>query len=107
LASTLLGATGDGPGVREAVVVTLGAAGAIIVRSNGPSVVVAAPRVDVLDTVGAGDTFVGALAADLAARRSLEDAVRRAVVAAAQSTTRRGARGGMPTADELETVLRG
>jgi ribokinase len=105
LASALLAPSGDGPPVREAVVVTLGEAGAIVVRPNHPPIVVAAPRVDVIDTVGAGDTFVGALAADLAAGKPLDEAVRRAVVAAAVSTTRRGARGGMPTADELEAAL--
>jgi ribokinase len=67
---------------------------------------VAAPRVDAIDTVGAGDTFVGVLAADLAVGRGLDEAVRRAVVAAALSTMRQGARGGMPTSAELEAALR-
>jgi ribokinase len=62
--------------------------------------------VDAIDTVGAGDTFVGVLAADLAFGRGLDEAVRRAVVAAALSTTRQGARGGMPTSAELEAALR-
>jgi ribokinase len=105
LAGTLLAPSGDGPPIREAVVATLGAAGAIVVRADGPPVVIAAPRVDAIDTVGAGDTFVGVLAADLAAGRSLEAAVHRAVVAAALSTTREGARGGMPTTAELEAAL--
>jgi ribokinase len=106
LASTLLMASGDGPPIREAVVVTLGPAGAIVVRAAGSPLVVVAPRVDAIDTVGAGDTFVGVLAADLAAGRGLDEAVHRAVVAAARSTTRQGARGGMPTAAELESALR-
>ena len=76
-----------------------------MVRADGPPVVIAAPRVDAIDTVGAGDTFVGVLAADLAAGRSLEAAVHRAVVAAALSTTREGARGGMPTTAELDAAL--
>jgi ribokinase len=106
LAATLLTPSGDGPAIREAVVVTVGAAGAIVVRADGPPVVVAAPRVDAIDTVGAGDTFVGVLAADLAVGRGLDEAVRRAVVAAALSTMRQGARGGMPTSAELEAALR-
>ena len=107
LAATLLTPSGDGPPIREAVVVTLGAAGAIVIRAEGPPVVAAAPRVDAIDTVGAGDTFIGVLAADLAAGRGLNAAVHRAVVAAALSTTRAGARGGMPTSVELEAALQG
>jgi ribokinase len=105
LAATLLEVSGDGPAVREAVVVTLGAGGALVIRPDGSLVEAVAPRVDAVDTVGAGDTFVGALAADLAAGRALDEAVRRAVVAAALSTTKAGARGGMPTRSELEAAL--
>jgi ribokinase len=105
LAATLLTASGDGPAIREAVVVTLGAAGAIAIRPDGTVVEAVAPRVEAIDTVGAGDTFVGALAADLAAGRALDEAVLRAVTAAALSTTRAGARGGMPTSPELDAVL--
>jgi ribokinase len=90
-----------------AVVVTLGAVGAILLRRDAEVVEVASPRVDAVDTVGAGDTFVGALAAGLANGIELEAAVRRAVVAASLSTTRPGARGGMPTTAELEAFLKG
>jgi ribokinase len=102
LALTLLTPSGDGPAVREAVVVTLGAAGAIVVRADRPPLEVLAEPVEAIDTVGAGDTFVGVLAADLASGRTLDEAVRRAVVAAGLSTTRSGARGGMPTSAELD-----
>lgn len=47
-----------GPAV---VVVTLGGEGAIAVTSGGVRVEVAAPRVEVADTVGAGDSFMGGL----------------------------------------------
>lgn len=104
LASTLLTPSGDGPAVREAVVVTLGAAGAIVVRADRPPLEVLAEPVEAIDTVGAGDTFVGVLAADLASGRTLDEAVRRAVVAAGISTTRPGARGGMPTSAELDAA---
>ena len=97
--------TGDGLGVGVAVVTTLGAAGASVARRDGPPVAISAPQLEPVDTVGAGDTFVGALAADLAADRDLEEAVRRAVAAASLSTIRPGARGGMPTTVELEAFL--
>jgi ribokinase len=90
-----------------AVVVTLGAAGALIVRNGAATVSIPSPAVDPLDTTGAGDAFNGALAAGLADRLDLAEAVGRAVAAAAVSTTRRGARGGMPTSAELEGFLAG
>jgi len=88
-----------------AVVVTLGAAGALAVRIDGPALAVGAPQVTPLDTTGAGDAFNGALAAALADGLDLPEAVRRAVAAASFSTTRPGARGGMPTRAELEDFL--
>jgi ribokinase len=88
-----------------AVVVTLGAAGALVVRIDGPTLAVGAPHVTPLDTTGAGDAFNGALAAALADGLDLPEAVRRAVAAASLSTTRPGARGGMPTRAELEDFL--
>jgi len=105
LAASLLAASGDGPPIREAVIVTLGSSGAIVVRPDGPVMEAVAPRVDAIDTVGAGDTFVGALAAAFAAGQALDEAVQAAVVAAALSTTRSGARAGMPTRHELDAAL--
>jgi ribokinase len=95
------------PARMPAVVVTLGAAGALIVQTGGAALVVPAPAVNPVDTTGAGDTFNGALAAGLADGLDLADAVRRAVAAAAFSTTHPGARGGMPTRAELEGFLGG
>lgn len=106
-AAALVRARGEEPGVARAVVVTRGAAGATITRADGARSDIAARAVEAIDTVGAGDTFAGALAAGLAMGRDLEDAVRRAVVAASLSTTKRGARGGMPTAAEFEAAVSG
>jgi ribokinase len=105
----LAGARGTG-GVREAVVVTLGRAGALIVGAVGPGaatpLLVPAPAVAAVDATGAGDAFAGCLAASLAAGLSLSASVERAVVAGALSTTKAGARAGMPTAPELEAALK-
>jgi ribokinase len=95
----------DGDARARAVVVTLGAAGALIVRATGAAVAVPAPAVEAVDTTGAGDTFNGAFAAGLADGLDLPRAVRRAVAAAALSTTWPGARSGMPTQAELEAFL--
>ena len=62
-------------------------------------------RVATVDSTGAGDAFVGALAAAIAEGRPLAEAVRRAVAAGALATTHNGAREGMPTALELEEFL--
>jgi len=85
------------------VLVTLGADGALLL--DGDIERIPAPRVDVVDTTGAGDTVNGALAAELASGRELREAVRFALAAAALSTTAEGARGGMPRRDEVERWL--
>jgi ribokinase len=104
-ARTLLEASAAGAGVGEAVVVTLGPSGALLVIPER-TIDVPSIAVESVDTTGAGDAFNGALAAAIAEERSLEDAVRRAVVAGALATTRVGAREGMPNAADLEAALR-
>ena len=106
-ARTLLEHSSEGDGVGRAVIVTLGAAGAVVVPRTGEPVDFAARGVAAVDAVGAGDTFAGALAASLAAGHDLEGAAPRAVAAATISTRRTGAREGMPTADELAAFLAG
>ena len=86
------------------VVVTLGADGALLADGPGDPVRVPAPRVDAVDTTGAGDCLNGALAAELARGAALEAAVAFAVRAAALSTLRQGARDGMPTREAVETA---
>jgi ribokinase len=103
-AATLLEPGPEGPGA-GAVLVTLGAAGAMLVRRGADPLLMAAPRAVAIDSVGAGDTLSGALAAALAEGRTLEQAARRAVVAASLSTTHAGAREGMPTVSQLEAAL--
>ena len=98
--------TADGPAPAHAILVSLGAAGAVLVPRDGPAVDIAAPAVTAVDATGAGDALNGALAAGLAAGLGLEDAARRAVVAASLSVTRAGAREGNPTLDELTAATR-
>lgn len=78
------------------VIVTLGQRGAVVVTSDRYERVLA-PHVEVEDTTGAGDTFAGALAAEMATGTELVEAARVAVGAASLSVTARGAREGMPT----------
>lgn len=72
------------------VIVTLGGDGALVVEAAGVRHV-PAPRVDVVDTTGAGDAFVGAFSARWVEAGDLEAAVAAAVRYAADSTTREGA----------------
>lgn len=76
------------------VIVTLGAAGALVYEPGGTPEAerLPAPIVDAVDTTGAGDSFCGALAAGLAGGCSLREAAIAAVQAASESVTSAGAR---------------
>ncbi|MEY9843753.1 ribokinase [Streptacidiphilus sp. MAP5-3] len=87
-----------------AVVVTLGAEGALLCE-DGAVLLVPPHPVRPLDTTAAGDAFCGALAAGLVEGRELHEAVRRANVAAALSTTFAGAQPSLPTREELAREL--
>lgn len=80
-------------GVARSLVVTLGAAGAALVDAGGRHTRVPAPAVQVVDSTGAGDAAVGALAAALANGHDLLAAVRAGVVAGSREVTRPGAWG--------------
>lgn len=105
----LLG-TGDTPEDRArslgvgAVVVTLGEAGALIVTADD-AVAVPSPTVTPVDTTGAGDSFCGAVATELAAGRTLEEAVAFAVRVGAATTQVLGAQSSLPTRVEVEERL--
>ena len=78
------------------IVTTLGERGAEI--SDDTSTVAVAPYpVNAIDTVGAGDAFVGALCAELARGETIEHAARIASVAGALATTIHGAVPSLPT----------
>jgi D-beta-D-heptose 7-phosphate kinase / D-beta-D-heptose 1-phosphate adenosyltransferase len=74
----------------EAVVVSLGEAGLILVPARGAAVHVPAYPVKVKDVSGAGDTVVATLAVMLAAESDYETAVRAANAAAAVVVGKRG-----------------
>jgi ribokinase len=87
-----------------AALITLGGDGALLLEPGGSVERLPALAVDVVDTTGAGDTVNGALAAELARGRPLREAASFALVAAALSTRREGARGGMPTREEVDAA---
>jgi ribokinase len=89
---------------RQMVIVTLGPDGAKAATPAG-SFSVPALKVDPVDTVGAGDTFCGYLAAGLDAGLELEQAMRRAAVAASLACLKPGAQPAIPYAAEVEAAL--
>lgn len=96
-ASSLIGL---GP---TSAVVTLGAAGAAFAAA-GAARSVPAPKVKAVDTTGAGDAFMGALATCLAKGTALDQAVAYSVRAGAAAVTREGAQGALPVPDEVEKI---
>lgn len=87
------------------VIMTLGAQGALIVNSQGGIHVPGFPVKAVVDTVAAGDSFNGALAQQLTAGRSLEEAVTFANAVGALAVGKAGAIPSLPTLAEVEQFL--
>lgn len=86
------------------VVLTMGAAGALLADGRGVRQV-SGFRVAVVDTTAAGDAFNGALAFGLASGWPLEDTVRFAVAAGALTVTRAGAQPSLPSRTAVEDLL--
>ncbi len=82
------------------ILVTLGAQGVLMADAQGLRLL-PAQRVLAVDTVGAGDTFVGGVATAWAEGRSLEEAVRLGQAAAALAVSRVGVQSAMPRRAEL------
>jgi ribokinase len=85
-------------------IVTLGSEGAVLITSDGNLTRVGAPKVNAVDTTGAGDAFVGTFAFALASGKSPEDAMKLGVKVASMSVTRKGAQSSYPSQAEIETL---
>jgi ribokinase len=86
------------------ICVTLGKRGVLALVDGEPSLI-AGRAVKAVDTTGAGDCFVGALAAQLANGRPIRDALNYANAAASICVQRMGAAPSMPTAAEVDEIL--
>ena len=84
--------------------ITLGKAG-VWYSHQGVGKLVPGFRVDAVDTTAAGDTFNGALLAELQRNEDMDAAIRFAHAAAAISVTRPGAQTSIPTRREVEQFL--
>ena len=85
-------------------IVTLGSEGAVLIAANGNLTRVSAPKVNAVDTTGAGDAFVGVFAFGLASGKNPEDAMKLGIKVASMSVTRKGAQSSYPSQAEIETL---
>lgn len=86
-------------------IITKGAQGAEWLSAGTEPLFMPAFRVVPVDTTGAGDTFIGTLAAALDLGLDRASAMRRAAAASALQVTRIGAAQAIPTAAEVEVFL--
>ena len=91
-------------GADKIICVTLGKRG-VVALVDGEPVVIPGRVVEAVDTTGAGDCFVGAVAAQLANGQPIRDAFDYASIAASICVERMGAAPSMPTAAEVDAVL--
>jgi len=90
----------------QIICVTLGERGLVALVTGDP-LIIPGRKVEAVDSTGAGDCFVGALAARLADNRPVQDALGYANVAASICVQRLGAAPSMPTLAEVSAALRG
>ena len=95
---TLHGASG------QSIIVTLGADGVIAIH-RGEVFRAAGLKIEPVDTVGAGDTFCGYLAASLDAGLAFKDALRRAAVAGSLACLKPGAQPSIPFAGAVDAEV--
>ena len=91
-------------GADKTICVTLGKRG-VLALVGGEASLIAGRAVKAVDTTGAGDCFVGALAAQLANGKPIRDALEYANAAASICVQRMGAAPSMPTAAEVDEIL--
>jgi ribokinase len=91
--------------LRRGLVVTAGSGGAVAYLADGGQIVVPALPIAPVDTTGAGDTFVGVLAAALDLGMPLEAALRRAGAAAGLACLAYGAQSAMPDTAAIDRAV--
>jgi ribokinase len=97
----------DVVGDQPLLALTLGEEGAILLEGGKGVARAEPPRVDAVDGTAAGDAFTACLAVSLLEGRDREEALRRACAAGAIAASRFGAQPSLPTADEVDAILRG
>jgi ribokinase len=85
---------------------TLGEKGAVLIEGGQEVARAAAPRVRAVDGTAAGDAFTACLVVSLLEQRDREEALRRACAAGALAASRAGAQPSLPTAAEVDAMLK-
>ncbi|HWM14560.1 MAG TPA: ribokinase [Gaiellaceae bacterium] len=88
------------------VALTLGAEGAVLLEGGEEVLRAAPPPVEAVDGTAAGDAFTACLVVSLLEGRDREEALRRACAAGALAASRSGAQPSLPTAAEVDGILR-
>jgi len=88
------------------IALTLGAEGAVLLEDGEEVARAAPPRVDAVDGTAAGDAFTACLLVSLLEGRDREEALARACAAGALAASRFGAQPSLPTAAEVDAILR-
>ena len=91
----------------KCVITTLGSRGSIIYLGPEDKIIeIPAPDVVAVDTVGAGDCFIGVFASFLSKGEKIIKAVKFATIAASIAVTRKGAQNSMPYLNEIEEKMK-
>jgi ribokinase len=93
-------------GDQPLLALTLGEEGAVLLEHGREVARASPPRVDAVDGTAAGDAFTACLAVSLLERRDRDEALRRACAAGAIAASRFGAQPSLPTAAEVDAILR-
>jgi len=92
---------------RGLVALTTGEEGAILLEDGREVARATPPKVVAVDGTAAGDAFTACLVVSLLEGRDRDEALRRACAAGAIAASRFGAQPSLPTADEVDAILRG
>jgi len=93
-------------GDQPLLALTLGAEGALLLEHGREVARATPPPVDPVDGTAAGDAFTACLVVSLLEGRDREEALLRACAAGALAVSRFGAQPSLPTADEVDAILR-
>jgi ribokinase len=91
---------------RGLVALTLGEDGAVLLEGGREVARAAPPQVNGVDGTAAGDAFTACLVVSLLEGRDRDEALRRACAAGAIAASRFGAQPSLPSADEVDAILR-